>query len=78
MRIDFLLVGAVIEKHSTEVGVVKFCYALHSSCPGITLSWSYKAVELKISPWSFSLSLDRYSSMWLIFDPKANKRIVEM
>ena len=50
MRIDFLFVGAVIEKHSTEIGVVKFCYALHSSCPGITLSWSYIAIELKISP----------------------------
>ena len=34
MRIDFLFVEAAIENYSTKIGVEKFRYALHWSCPG--------------------------------------------
>ena len=37
MRIDFLFVEAAIEKYSTKIGVEKFHYALHSSCPGVAV-----------------------------------------
>ena len=37
MRIDFLLLEAAIEKYSTEIGVEKFCYALHWSWPGVVV-----------------------------------------
>ena len=37
MTIDFLFVEAAIENYSTKIGVKKFRYTLHWSCPGVVV-----------------------------------------